>query len=141
MYDGRNERQERREERREWRRRRGALYRSRNGMILGVCKGIADLYELPVFWLRIGVLFLMFFTGIWPVVLGYFVLAFCCKPEPVLPFETEGDSEFYHSYTNSRSMALHRIKRKFEQLQNRLRRMEDVVTSREFNWDMKMGKK
>jgi phage shock protein C len=128
--------------RREHRRRRyRSLYRSRNGIIMGVCKGIADQYEIPVFWLRVGVVFLTITTGIWPVLLVYFALAFYAKPEPVIPFENESDNEFYGSYTNSRSMALHRIKKKFEQLQNRLRRMEDVVTSREFSWDMKMGER
>lgn len=123
------------------RRRYGTLYRSRNGMIMGVCRGIADRYEIPVFWLRVGVVFLTITTGIWPVLLVYFGFAFYAKPEPVLPFENESDNEFYGSITNSRSMALHRIKKKFEQLQNRLRRMEDVVTSREFSWDIKMEEK
>lgn len=80
----------------------------------------------------------MITTAVWPVVLVYFAVAFYVKPEPVVPFENESDDEFYGSYTNSRSMAFHRIKKKFEQLRNRLRRMEDVVTSREFTWDMKM---
>ena len=118
---------------------KGTLYRSRYGMVLGVCKGIAELYEIPVFWLRAGMVFLMITTGIWPVVLIYFAIGLYLKPEPVVPFTNESDNEFYSSYTNSRSMALHRIKKKFKQLQNRLRRMEDVVTSREFSWDMKMG--
>lgn len=110
-------------------------------MIMGVCKSIADQYEIPVFWFRVGVAFLTITTGIWPVVVVYFALAFYAKPEPVIPFENESDNEFYGSYTNSRSMALHRVKKKFEQLQNRLRRMEDVITSREFSWDLKMGEK
>jgi phage shock protein C len=83
----------------------------------------------------------MITTAIWPVVLIYFGAALFLKPEPVIPFASESDNEFYGSYTNSRSMALHRLKKKFDQLQNRLHRMEDVVTSREFSWDMKMGEK
>jgi len=125
-----------------WRGRRNRrLYRSRQGMILGLCRGIAEMNEIPVFWLRAGVVFLAITTGIWPVILIYFAIGLYLKPEPVVPFTNESDDEFYSSYTNSRSMALHRIKKKFEQLQNRLRRMEDVVTSREFSWDMKMANK
>ena len=119
----------------------GPLYRSRYGMVLGVCKGIADYYELPVFWIRAGVVFFLVTTGFWPVGLAYFITALVLKPEPVVPFGSESDNEFYGSYTNSRSMALHRLKKKFDQLQNRIHRMEDVVTSREFEWDMKMGKR
>ncbi len=122
-------------------RQKGTLYRSRNGMILGVCRGIADYYNIPVFWFRAGVIILAVTTAIWPVVLSYFAIAFIVKIEPVIPFASDSENEFYGSYTNSRSMALHRLKKKFEQLQNRLHRMEDVVTSKEYSWDMKMGRK
>ncbi|HHP7233096.1 MAG TPA: PspC domain-containing protein, partial [Desulfobacterales bacterium] len=29
------------------------LYRSRNGVILGVCRGIADHFDFSVFWIRL----------------------------------------------------------------------------------------
>lgn len=32
------------------------LYRARDGALLGVLKGIADYFNLPVIWLRIGVI-------------------------------------------------------------------------------------
>ena len=117
---------------------RRSLYRSRNGMILGICRGLADKYDVPVFWIRAGVVFLMITTTFWPVILVYFGIGFYLKPEPVIPFSTESEDEFYNSFTNSRSMAVHRLKKEFDQLQNRLHRMENVVTSKEFNWDMKM---
>ncbi|MBN1761218.1 MAG: envelope stress response membrane protein PspC [Chitinispirillaceae bacterium] len=147
MRSRREWRRERREwlrERREQRRARHErmweqFYRSRHGVALGVCRGIADHYDIPVFWVRVGVIILMVTTAVWPVVLAYFAVAFFLKPEPVLPFADESDNEFYSSFTTSRSMALHRLKKKFDQLQNRLRRMEDVVTSREYDWERKMG--
>lgn len=119
---------------------REPLYRSRHGEILGVCKGIADHFDIPVFWIRLGVIILMVTTAIWPVLIVYFVAAFLLKPEPVVPFTSESDSEFYNSFTNSRSMALHRLKKKFDQLQGRLGRIEDVITSREYDWERKMRK-
>ena len=42
---------------------RGGLYRSRDGMILGVCKGIADTFDFSVFGARIITLILLFFSG------------------------------------------------------------------------------
>jgi phage shock protein C len=142
MREGREWRRERRERFREERfRMREQVYRSRHGVALGVCRGIADHYDIPVFWVRVGVIILMVTTAVWPVVLGYFAVAFFLKPKPVLPFANEGDNEFYSSFTTSRSMALHRLKKKFDQLQNRLHRMEDVVTSREYEWDRKMGER
>ncbi len=116
------------------------IYRSRNGIILGVCKGIANHYDIPVFWIRLGLIIIMGTTAVWPVVLGYFLIAFYAKPEPVIPFTSESDCEFYGSYTSSRSMAIYRLKNKFNQLNNRIRRMEDVVTSRDFTWKQKIGK-
>ena len=52
---------------------------------------------------------LLIFSGVWPVVILYFVAALLMKPEPVLPLKTEGEQEFYNSYANSRRMALHRF--------------------------------
>ena len=56
------------------------------------------------------------------------------KPEPVLPLGDESEREFYESYASSRSGAAQRLKRKFENIDRRIRRMEDVVTSRDYDW-------
>jgi phage shock protein C len=82
---------------------------------------------------------MMFFTGIFPVIITYFVAAILMKPEPVIPFETESDREFYDSYVSSRSMAIHRLKRTYESLDRRIRRIESIVTSRDFSWDQRLN--
>jgi phage shock protein C len=61
------------------------------------------------------------------------------KPEPVLPLETEAEQEFYNSYATSRSMALHRLRRTFDQLDRRIRRIESIVTSREYDWERRLN--
>ena len=61
------------------------------------------------------------------------------KPEPVLPLQSDEDSEFYNSYTSSRSMALNRLKRTYDSLDRRLQRMENVVTSKEYDWDRRLN--
>ena len=53
------------------------------------------------------------------------------KPEPVVPFQSEADEEFYNSLTTSRSMALHRLKRTYDNLDRRIQRIEGIVTARE----------
>jgi phage shock protein C len=60
------------------------------------------------------------------------------KPAPVVPLKTEAEQEFYDSYTHSRHMAARRLKRRFENLERRLQRMEHIVTTREFDWDSKL---
>jgi phage shock protein C len=61
------------------------------------------------------------------------------KPEPVAPINNADDEEFYNSYTASRSMAMDRLKRTFDHLDRRLRRMEDTVTAREYDWDQRLN--
>lgn len=113
------------------------LYRSRNGMILGVCKGISECYALPVFWFRVACVALAITTTVWPVIITYFIAGFLLKPRPVIDFTNENEHEFYDSYVTSRSMALHRLKRKFNDLNSRIQRIEDVVTSKDFTWKQK----
>ncbi len=63
-------------------RRHGRLYRSRDGMIFGVCKGLADCWNLRVFWVRIVAVAILLCTGIFPIVFIYLIAALLMKPEP-----------------------------------------------------------
>ncbi len=60
------------------------------------------------------------------------------KPEPVVPFQSVEDEDFYNTYVSSRSMALHRLKKTFENLDRRIRRMEDIVTAPDYDWDSRL---
>jgi phage shock protein C len=116
-------------------RQRTGLYRSRTGLIMGVCKGVAQYFDFSVFWMRAIAVALLVFSGIWPMLIVYIVAALLMKPEPVLPLETEEEQDFYNAYTTSRSMALRRLKRIFDHLDRRIQRMESTVTTREYDWD------
>lgn len=117
----------------------GPLYRSRDGVILGVCRGVSDHFNLNVFWVRVIMLALFLVSGIWPMVFIYLVASLLMKPEPIRPFEDEAEKEFYDSYTYSRARAVGRLKRRFQNLDRRIRRMEDTVTAREFDWERKFN--
>jgi len=119
----------------QWKR---GLYRSRHGMILGVCRGLAEYLDFSVFWMRVITVILAFFTFPFSIIV-YFIVALLIKPEPMVPFETEADREFYDSYTGSPSMAVHRLKRTYEALDRRIRRVESIVTSRDFNWEDRLN--
>ena len=114
------------------------LYRSRDGCILGVCKGIANYSGLSVCWIRIGFIILCFITSVFPGIFLYLLAAVLMKPEPVIEPQTEQEWEFYHSYAGSRAMGLARLKRKFDQLERRARRMESIVTGRDFDWEQRL---
>lgn len=117
----------------------GGLYRSRNGVILGVCRGIADYFDLSVFWVRFFVVALFLITWFWPTGVLYFVAAFIMKPEPAVPLENTGEQEFYDSYLRSKEMATDRIKRRYSNLERRIQRLEHSVTTPEFDWENKMN--
>ena len=112
-------------------------YRSRRGAIFGVCRGLAEYFDFSVFWMRMIAVVLCLFTGCWPVLAGYILGALLMRPEPVLPLESEDDAEFYNSYTSSRSMALHRLKRTFDRLDRRIQRMEGIVTAKDYDWEQR----
>ncbi len=80
----------------------------------------------------------MLMTGLWPLVIAYFVAALLLKPEPVVAFLSEDDEEFYNSYASSRTLALHRLKRTFDNLERRIQRMESIVTARDYDWDRRL---
>ena len=118
---------------------RDGLYRSRNGIIFGVCRGLADYFDFSVFWARAIAIIFLIVSGFWPAIGLYLVAAILMKPAPVIPLATEAEKEFYNSYTNSRHLAAQRLKRRFDILEKRLRRMEHIVTAREFDWDARLG--
>jgi phage shock protein C len=120
-------------------RRRTGLYRSRPGLIMGVCKGMAQYFDFSVFWMRAIAVVLLLFSGIWPMLVMYIVAALLMKPEPVLPLETEEEQDFYNSYTTSRSMALRRLKRIYDHLDRRIQRLESTVTTREYDWERRFN--
>ena len=115
------------------------LYRSRKGMICGVCKGLAHYYGFDVFWTRVLTVVAASFVGIWPAVFMYVIAAMVMKVEPVLPLESPEDEEFYHSYSGSRTMALQRLKRTFDNLDRRIQRLESTVTTRDFDWEERLN--
>ena len=120
--------------------RRNGIYRSRNGMILGVCKGLADHFDFSVFWARVISLIFLFVAGILPAIGLYLLAALLMKPEPVIPVMNLAEKEFYDSYAHSKHGAVQRLKRRFENLQRRIQRMEHIVTSAEYDWENRLNK-
>ncbi len=114
------------------------IYRSRKGVIFGVCRGLAEHFDFSVVWARAIAVMFLFVSGLWPAVGIYLIATLIMKPAPVVPLESDAEREFYDSYTHSRHMAAQRLKRRFENLERRIRRMEHIVTTREFDWEEKI---
>lgn len=114
------------------------MYRSRDGRVLGVCRGLAEYFDFPVFWVRTFTVLAVLFSGVWPGLALYFIAGMLMKLEPVVPVRTPGERDFYDTYAASRRGALARIRDKFERLDRRIRRMEDVVTSKDYAWEERL---
>jgi len=71
---------------------------------------------------------------------AYVIAALLIKPEPMIPFREDSDQEFYDSYINSKGLALQRLKRTFDNLERRIRRMESIVTARDYDWNNALTK-
>lgn len=111
------------------------LYRSRNGLFFGVCKGLANYTKISTFWIRFAIVLAALITAFWPMVLIYIVAAIFMKPEPMIEPENTEDWEFYQTYTSNRGIALRSLKEKFEALERRTRQVESVVTSPKYSWE------
>ena len=118
---------------------RNGIYRSRSGMILGVCKGLAAHFDFSVFWTRIIAVVLLFVAGFLPAIGLYLLAALLMKPEPVIPIKDPGEKEFYDSYATSRHGAVARLRRRYQNLQRRIQRMEHIVTSAEYDWEKRFN--
>jgi len=118
---------------------RNGIYRSRSGVILGVCRGLAAHFDFSIFWTRVIALILLFVAGFLPAIGLYLLAALLMKPEPVIPIHDAAEKEFYDSYANSRQGAVQRLKRRYENLQRRIQRMEHIVTSAEYDWENRLN--
>ena len=65
------------------------LYRSKNGEILGVCRGIAEWRDYPVDTIRLIVVLIAIFTAIAPCLIIYFILGLVL---PVNPYDEDSYS-------------------------------------------------
>jgi len=119
---------------------RRGIYRSRHGAIFGVCRGVAEHFDFSVFWVRTIAVILLIFSGFGPALIIYLLAALIMKPEPTIPIASVDEQEFYDRYTSSRHEAAQRLKRRYENLEQRLRRMEDVVTTREYDWESRLSR-
>jgi len=106
--------------------------------LLGVLKGLSAYSGLSLFWIRVVYVMVTLFTGVWPGVGVYLLAALLLKPEPPMEIADSEARDLYDTYAASPRAALKGLKRRFETLERRIRRMEDVVTSREFDWERRL---
>jgi phage shock protein C len=117
------------------------LYRSRNGMIFGVCRGLSDYFDLSLAWIRIGFVVAFAFTLFFPTGLIYLCLALLLKKQPLPTEAIRSSSASYQPQANARTVHLRQLKKKFESLDSRIRRMETHVTDKAYDWEARLNAK
>lgn len=114
------------------------LYRSRDGWVFGVCKGIADSRGFSVTVTRIFALAIMIFSWVVPFLIGYIALAIFLKQAPAPRFDNWDEEKFDDTLAYSKGTALKSLKTTFDRLDNRIRTMESRVTDKDFDWDERL---
>jgi len=117
--------------RRYFRSQRFGLYRSRDGWLLGVCRGLADRLGLPVWVARAFAMALLVTLG-WPVLVVYIA---CGLLLPLGPQRGASGRDAARPLTR----AARRMARRAADLDARIARAESHVTSREFDFDRRLG--
>lgn len=119
-----------------------------NAKISGVCAGIADYFGWDVTIVRIGWVVATIFSGWAPMIVAYIVAAWMVDPKPLgLTHRDDGryaaaradiDEARRAAERPVRSWHFSDVKGRFDRVEGRLRTLEQVVTSREFQMDREL---
>jgi phage shock protein C len=109
------------------------LYRdTERGVLAGVCAGIADYVGIEPVVIRLamaaGLIFFLF-----PTIVAYIALAILLKPKPPALFRDSAEERFWRGVSTAPSDTFQLLKRKFDELEHRLRHMEGQVASGDFD--------
>jgi phage shock protein C len=109
------------------------LYRdSENGILAGVCAGIADYLGVERIVIRLAfVLGLVFF--IVPAALAYILLAIALPRRPPALYASDEERTFWRGVANAPDETVGGLRRRFGDLEGRLREIERQVTSGELD--------
>ncbi len=108
------------------------LYRDRErGILAGVCAGIADYIGVePIVVRLVAVLALIFFFP--PTVVVYVLLAIALGPKPPALYASPEEEAFWRGVSTAPGDTFQSLKRKFGDLEDRLRHMESQIASGDF---------
>jgi phage shock protein C len=109
------------------------LYRDpARGVLAGVCAGIAQYFGVERIVVRLAfVLALVFFFV--PAALAYVILAFALPVRPPALFTSGEEEAFWRGVATAPDDTLHHMRRRFGDIEARLRSMESAVASPDFD--------
>ena len=116
-----------------WNGTRHRLYRDPgHGILAGVCAGIADYLGIERIVIRLAfVVALVFFIA--PAALAYILLAIALPKRPPALYRSEEEAAFWRGVVTAPDDTLAALRRRFGDVETRLREMERQVTSGELD--------
>ncbi len=106
-------------------------------MLAGVCAGLAEYFGFNTRALRlVTAISAIFFAPF--VVTSYIVLAILLPSRPVEPQLDERQKQFWRGVSNAPADVFSAVRYRTRELERRIRRMEAIVTSREFDFDREL---
>lgn len=102
------------------------------GILAGVCAGIADYFGIEIIIVRLGFVaaLLMFFP---PTILAYFILALAIPARSPSLYSGPEEEQFWRDVAIVPDITIQRLERRFAEFEERLRRMEQLVASGDFD--------
>lgn len=109
------------------------LYRNpEKGMVRGVCAGLADYFGIEPWVVRVLVMLgLVMFTV--PTLVGYLIAAVVLPERPARLYGSDDEERFWRNARTDPKQTFSELIHRFRGLEQRLRRMESHVTSRQFD--------
>lgn len=117
------------------------LYRdTEHKVIAGVCAGLAEKHGMPRILVRLIAVLLLFTPLTLVVVIAYCIAAFVVPPKPRDLYGSPEEEVFWRSVNSAPSDTFGQLRHRFREIENRLRRMEAYVTSKEYELDRELGR-
>ena len=102
-----------------------------NGMLMGVCAGIADYFGVAPAGVRIAAVIALFLFTV-PIFLGYILAGFLLKAKPAGLYASPEEEDFWRRTRVDPRRTVSDISQKFREIERRIRAAEAHVTSSEF---------
>lgn len=106
------------------------IYRNKvNGIISGICAGAADYLDVPVIFVRLMSIFLMFMSGFFPFIAAYIALSI------ILP--TPDSDENLKKNSESTIQDWNLVSQRLKKLEQKVAKMESYLVSEEYDLERK----
>jgi phage shock protein C len=113
-------------------------FRSKDGVIFGVAKGLAEYFGWSTGLVRLLLVLVTILLFFWPTVILYLVAALAMSPAPDGILDTQEERDIWLHTQIDPEAAMKQLARRAGAVEKRLRRLEDFVTSKEYAWRRQM---